>query len=353
MGLLRLEKVRGRRNEYRYYEIRILDGIFADHILECRWGRIGAVGQSKIFQFEQYDQAVDALRLKCLEKIGRGYKVVDNPDGLGALIPEQSSDRRDNINQHVEELDRLLGDVPGSEHSSFCKIVASLASACRSAYPQRPRREDSFDDSAIFLRDDIDYRIRSRVFKLLDNLVSTVIGDGHAIAPVSLFRDGSNEAAAGVVSRLVPRYLSHYLDMEVSSFFSGDRKLRSFGKALNRGGVHYLGDLVQAPFPQLLALFDGKRDSLREVESRLYGVGLQLHAQATWWRRPEGSKTRDGANHLSLVPGLLPCLPAHPTAQTGRRQSQPPMYDDIVSRNRRSHLQLVTAAPHEEVPRVC
>lgn len=287
MVSVRLERVRRECNELRFYELHVDQDFFGRWVLQRCWGRLGTDGQRRSRDYGSRDEALVALRGRCEEKIKGGYQVVDDANHLTAPATPGQPDRRNSVSRDADELDRLLDGIPGSRETKFGQIVTSLASACRHRRLQRPdNHQPSAPNCAIILRDDLDYRIRARVFQLLGNLVSEVLDETDAAAALRVIRDGSNDAVNNVVTRFVPRALAPYLDFGVAMLLSGERRLTDVSTEMTSEGVRYVGQLVQLSFDDLLRLTRGDRRQLELIEGQLSRIGLRIQSRAPWWFPP-------------------------------------------------------------------
>jgi predicted DNA-binding WGR domain protein len=70
---LRMTRVDPARNMARWYEIDVQPTLFGDYTVARHWGRIGAVGQSKTFWFDDEASADQMAKSVCTAKARRGY----------------------------------------------------------------------------------------------------------------------------------------------------------------------------------------------------------------------------------------------------------------------------------------
>lgn len=284
MAYARLERTSRQDNTLKYYEVEVSRDALGDWVSERRWGRIGNQDNSKRNGFaSEADALADAVGY-IREKLGRGYHVVADPDGLAPADAVRPDDWHGRILRTADELDRLVAALP-TRDSRFGRIVQSLATACRQRR-QAARPPTLPSQRAAFALDDTDYRIRARIFQLLDELVSGVMDDDGVSATVRHIQDASNPGLAGAAVRLVPRTQQGALDRRVDEICLGDPSLDATATALRDRNIIYVGDLVQAPFSDVLRGVGGDRQALTRLEDRLSGLGLRLGARAPGWVRP-------------------------------------------------------------------
>ena len=170
MAYVRLERTCRHDNTLKFYEIEVTRDVLDDWVTERRWGRIGHEGGSARNGFRLEAEAVENARSFCREKLGRGYHVVADPDGLVPTDAVSAEDWHARMLRAADELDRLGAALPMRD-SRFGRIVELLASACRQRR-QAAQPPVLKSQQAAWALDDTDYRIRARIFQLLDELVS-------------------------------------------------------------------------------------------------------------------------------------------------------------------------------------
>jgi hypothetical protein len=143
-------------------------------------------------------------------------------------------------------------------------------------------------DLALPVRDDLNYRIRSRIFQLVGVLVDEVLQLGDVAAFGRIIREGSNATVSDALIRFIPKSRAPYLDFGVGSFFARDAALADVVTAMRTRGIQFLGHLVQLRFDELLDMTGGNRRLIVRIEGHLQRVGLQIHARAGWWKPPGG-----------------------------------------------------------------
>ncbi|KQR69939.1 WGR domain-containing protein [Rhizobium sp. Leaf341] len=72
---LHLERCDPARNMARFYALSLEPSLFGDVVLVRRWGRIGAVGRSRLDVFPDEQAAVCAMMDLLRQKRARGYAV--------------------------------------------------------------------------------------------------------------------------------------------------------------------------------------------------------------------------------------------------------------------------------------
>ena len=70
---VRMTRVDSEQNMARFYEIDVQRTLFGNYTVERHWGRIGAVGQSKTFWFDDEEAAVKMASQVSTAKTRRGY----------------------------------------------------------------------------------------------------------------------------------------------------------------------------------------------------------------------------------------------------------------------------------------
>ena len=288
MEVVRLERVDRSQTMSRFYELFLDRDLFGQWLLARRWGRIGTEGEEvRSWSFSNREGAIVKLHQYCQQKINSGYVVADDPHGLMVKRRSIGHRERDEIDRTADELDRLIGDVPGGHKTALGRIAASLATVCRHRRMQKPwKHQPTQRELPLVFRDDIDYRIRSRIFQMVGTLVGSVLRDSDVAAIDRMIREGSNATIDDSIVRFVPKTRAPYLNFGVGSFFSGDAALGRIVAAMLARGVRFLGQVVQLSFDELLIIAEGDRALVKRVERHLQRVGLQIQARATWWCPP-------------------------------------------------------------------
>ncbi len=288
-----LERVRREVNELQFYDLNIQQDMFGKWVLESSWGRIGTDGNRRLTSFETGQEAILALQGYCAAKVRCGFQIVYDPLNLGNVTTDDRLRGPDKMVSAADELEMLLSQIPDGPSSKFGKIVSELASACRHRRLHRTMASGGrAPELPAILRDDVDYRVRARVFQLIGHMVSATLNDFDVAAISFVIRDGSNDVANGEVIRMVPKSLWAYLDRGVSNFFSDDRSLEYSIIKLNRAGIRLIGQLVQVPFSELLLYLEGDRQLLQRIEEKLTQIGLRLHSRAPGWEPCDRSAAR-------------------------------------------------------------
>jgi len=287
MAHIRLEKVRREWNEARFYEMTITASLFGDWVLERRWGRIGCEGERKT-DIHLSEEAVRQAALSvAAEKQAGGYRIVADEIGIPALPGAfgSAAERRLLV---ADELDRLLDELP-SRDSRFGTIVASLATACRRTGRSLKAARATPGARGAWALDDTEYRIRARIFQLLDELVTGAIGPDEAERiSFRLIQDATGALPEGGVVGFVPRTLWSALDLPLEEALGGAPGLNGVRQGLAERGLLSVGQLVQAPYGDVLAAAGGRRDVVARVEERLRRYGLRLGTRVPGWKAPPG-----------------------------------------------------------------
>lgn len=284
-----LERVRRHLNEEKFYEVSVDSDLFGYWILERRCGRIGSEGDMRSASFEVWEVACETARDICRIKLARGYHVVSDPHRLVPLELLPPEDGQTRLLRAAEALERLLHDLPAHRDGRFGRITASLASACRLRRSRGERWVPAGQRRAEWLMDDTDYRVRARIFQLMDELVSGVLTEDDEYAVFRMIQEASNPSLSGAAVRLVPRTKHSLLDQPVAGFFASDRELSELGLDLADQGVRFVGELVQLSFGEIMSLARGNRAIVGRLEDRLAAVGLPLNGRAPGWQAPERS----------------------------------------------------------------
>jgi predicted DNA-binding WGR domain protein len=77
-----MTRVDPEKNMARWYEIDVQPTLFGEFTVERHWGRIGSVGQSKTFWFDDETGADKMARLVSDTKSRRGYAAAPSPTSV-------------------------------------------------------------------------------------------------------------------------------------------------------------------------------------------------------------------------------------------------------------------------------
>jgi predicted DNA-binding WGR domain protein len=286
MRRVRLERVRRHLDEEKFYEITIVGDMFGAWIVERRWGRIGGEGDARSASHTRLEDALAAARHICGIKLSRGYRVVADPATLSPIEMLPPEDGQTRLLRSADALERLLQSLPAYRDSRFGRIVASLATACR----QRRRNGERFvppgQRRVEWLLDDIGFRVRARIFQLLDELVSGVLTEDDEHAVFRIIQEASTPNVAGCAVRLIPRTRHALLDQRVVDLFADDRRLAEFSLDAAEHGIKFVGELVQLPLAEIMRVAKGERAIVSTLEDRLRALGLPLGGRAPKWCPP-------------------------------------------------------------------
>ena len=279
---IRLEKLRRDENAARFYLIEAEPDFLGQWIVDFNWGRIGCDGQAKRLAFPDRSAAIMAAKGVAEAKLSRGYAIVSGDlDGMQPPASHGSSGAARLL--VADELDRLLASLPAHRDSRFARIAASLASACRPTGRSRQSARAEPRQRAAWVYDDTEFRIRARIFQLLDELVAGALGPDEAEQVCfRLVQHGAHGAQSRAVVALVPRTLRPALDRPLEEVLTG-AALAPLRQNLAASGRTLVGDLVALPFAEVLALAGGRRSLVRTVEARRAGLGLRLNASTGDW----------------------------------------------------------------------
>ncbi len=76
---IRMTRVDPEKNMARWYEVDVQPTLFGEFTVERHWGRIGSIGQSKTFWFDDEPRADKMARLVSDAKSRRGYAAPPSP----------------------------------------------------------------------------------------------------------------------------------------------------------------------------------------------------------------------------------------------------------------------------------
>jgi predicted DNA-binding WGR domain protein len=284
MPLVHLELIDPRDNRLKDYQIDLDRDFLGDFVVIRRWGRIGTDGQETREGYATETEAHAAIRKLCTEKLNKGYRVVSDPAGL-APPEKQAETWHATMLRNAAELETLAAKLPAAD-SRFARITAALASACRSRRDTQGHAPPPMDHRADWALEVPDERIREKVFKILDELVSGVLDDSETALIARTIQNSAQTIRDPRVTRLVPKIRHAALNHALIDIFAADETLAATVEDFEKRGFIFVGDLVQAPYEAVLRVIKGDRAALANIEIRLRDFGLRLGSAAPLWRRP-------------------------------------------------------------------